>query len=558
MRWSNFILVCGLVAHSLSGQLLAAQYEDGYRVFEQILSADSSRYLAQPQKPVSEVLHPLDRIVDRGGSEVLCFSKHVGKIPVYGETSVVIFHSAGRRPVTVRGNVVTRTDLEELIQLSERPPKLTISLERAQQIATQDLRARKEYSSGGVPEDWLSKPEVVLVRDGQQKLRLVHHLALPAKPMGVTSTREYFVDAENGEIVVTFANLYDAVNALAKEELVGTGYGLRSDELKQFPITEAEGTYRLNDVGRSIGIYNAQVDKWSVDPDHVWESIGTNRPDNQRAEVELYLNFQRIVDFYKKRFAFTWGGTVKAVAHAPNPSGGANYDNAYFQPFSRAFFFGDGSATDNGFDYLGKALDVAGHEFGHGFIKEKGPLTYEGESGAICEHIADLLGACVDDDEWLIGDEITMGPSAGKGLRNMQDPAAGQGHLITTGMTYAQWREMNKGRPIGLRIYPDHVSKKIVCTSFDDKGGVHVNSSIFSRFSYLAATGDGLGSEGLGRQLLLDIYVRAMNDRLYSQRASFKEFRDALMAAADLQLQGHEKRDAYLKTLQKSFAAIGL
>ena len=53
-------------------------------------------------------------------------------------------------------------------------------------------------------------------------------------------------------------------------------------------------------------------------------------------------------------------------------------------------FFGDGSGTEKGFDYLTKGLDVAAHEFTHGVIDSLSPLTYSGESGALNEHIADF------------------------------------------------------------------------------------------------------------------------------------------------------------------------
>ncbi|MBI4863642.1 MAG: M4 family metallopeptidase [Candidatus Riflebacteria bacterium] len=554
-HWFLVILISGFLTLSTPATSHAAQFEDGYRVFEQLVSPGAVNTLSQSSRPVSEILRPLKKFVDPGGAEILTYAKYVGEIRVYGEKSVVIFPKTGARPLVLRGESVVRIDLGELTQLAEHPQRASLSLERAQQIATQDLRTRKEFLGRGVPESWLSQPERVMFRDQKQALRLAHHLTLPARAMGMPTTREYFIDAETGEILATFALIYDADGS----DLVGTGYGLKTDELKEFPITSAEGTFRLNDAARDLAIFNGDLEVFSADEDHVWDRVGNDRPSNQRAEVELYLNFQRIVDYYKQRFGYSWSGTVKAVAHVPNPNDGSpNFDNAFFHPWYDAFFFGDGSATDNGFDYLGKALDVAGHEFGHGFISAQGPLTYQGESGALNEHIADLLGACVDDDDWMIGDEITMGPSAGKGLRNMQDPGSGEGNLLLPETTYAKWRELNKGRPIGLRIYPDHVTKKIVCTYNEDSGGVHLNCTIFNKFAYLASTGDGMGSEGLGRQMLIDIYVRAMKDGLYSQRATFKEFRDAIMAAADLHLQGHEKRDAYLLTMQKSFAAIGL
>ena len=184
--------------------------------------------------------------------------------------------------------------------------------------------------------------------------------------------------------------------------------------------------------------------------------------------------------------------------------------------------FGDGSGTEKGFDYLTKGLDVAAHEFTHGVIDSLSPLTYSGESGALNEHIADFFGAMVDDDEWQMGDNIAIGNNPA--LRNMKDPVRGRGELITEGMTYDEWNQMMKDNGIRWKIYPDRVSKKIIANGWgQDNGGVHINSSIFNKFAYLATTGDEIDREGLGYELMADLYMRLLRDKYLSRRATFQQ-----------------------------------
>lgn len=530
----------------------AATFEQGYRVIESITAPAQGLMDSQP---LDAVLRPDQSTTDKAGNSVVTYKKFVGNRAVYGETAVVVFPKNGA-PFTVQSAEVTRQAVVELAKANQNTQAATLPVEKALAIATADVRQRGSFVDSTVPAAWLSEPELVMYRDNDGALRLVHHLVVPVREKGVPTTRDVFVDASNGEIVDAYSRLFE----VGKGDLnTGTGLGLMDDSVKEFPIAPHEGQYKLFDTDRNIEISNVDLGKPSLDADRNWDKVGTTRAENQRAEVQLYLNFQKIVDYYKARFGYVWNGTVQAVSHVNNPqTGEGNFNNAYFHPWFNAFFFGDGSGTENGFDYLGKALDVAGHEFGHGFIDKEGPLAYSGESGALNEHIADLFGACIDDDDWFMGDDITMGASAGRGLRNMQDPANGSPELLPAGTKYAQWRAINRQRPVGMYVYPTTVATKVICTAQEDNGGVHLNSSIFNRFAYLAATGEGLGSEGLGRQRLADVYVKAMTANLYGNRCTFAQMKDALLAAAKLQFDGDPNKDVYIATMTAAFAKIGL
>src|SRR5262249_11047211 len=160
--------------------------------------------------------------------------------------------------------------------------------ERAQQIAIQEIRASGNFISRGVPESWLSEPEQVMFRDGEGNLHLCHHLTLPAKAHGMPPVRDFFIDAASGKIVGATSRVYDAMEPAVT---TGTGIGLKSNEVKQFPVSAHEGKWRLHDAARDLSISNVELETFSTDDDHNWDRVGTDRPSNQRAEVELYLNF---------------------------------------------------------------------------------------------------------------------------------------------------------------------------------------------------------------------------------------------------------------------------
>lgn len=558
IRSANLVrsFLAGALALALPCPGTCRGFEEGLAALEQIRSSGEDRSTRVEASPLSGYLKPATRTTDEDGNEFLTYALSVGDRRVFGETITVVYPAGVGAAIFCRPEETLRAQFGELVDLESRRLVTEVPLERAQQIAAQHVRSIGEASAQEIPDAWLKDPDLVYFRPQEQPLRLAHHLTLPVSSQGFPTTREFFIDAGDGRILATFALLYDL-----KGSLRGTGYGLRSSALREFPITQAGAEYALVDEERNLSISRVDLGTSAGDDDKFWDRVGTtsDRAASQRAEVELYLNFLQIVDFYKQRWDYTWAGQVRVVAHVNDPrTGQSHYDNAYFSPQQNAFFFGDGSGSEGGFDYLGKALDVAGHEFGHGFINAEGPLTYFGEPGALNEHIADLFGVCVDDGDWLLGNDIMVGSSVGKGLRNMKDPGNTRGHLITPEMTYMKWRQLNSSQPLGDRIYPDHLTRKIVCQWHQDNGGVHVNSSIFNKFAYLAASGEGLGSEGLGRQLLADIYVKAMKGNLYSENATFQEFRDAIKTAAGLVLAADPKRDIYQQTIQKAFAAIGL
>ncbi|MFC7497275.1 MULTISPECIES: M4 family metallopeptidase [unclassified Nocardioides] len=134
-------------------------------------------------------------------------------------------------------------------------------------------------------------------------------------------------------------------------------------------------------------------------------------------------------------------------------------------PYPNAFW--NGSQMYYGAGYAG-ADDVVGHEMTHGVIDQFSELFYWGQSGAINESIADIMGEIVDQrsdtpgeppDVWDLGEEIPGGA-----IRNLADPP-----------DFDQ---------------PDRMTSELY--SVDgvlDNGGVHINSGVGNHTAYLISQG---------------------------------------------------------------------
>ena len=138
------------------------------------------------------------------------------------------------------------------------------------------------------------------------------------------------------------------------------------------------------------------------------------------------------------------------------------YANAFWN--GAAMFYGEGYAS---------ADDVVGHEMTHGVIAHNSDLFYWGQSGAINESLADIMGEIVDHrhpspgdspHNWALGEDLPIGA-----VRNMKDP--------------------------GRFGQPDTTTSRRYVRGEADNGGVHTNSGVGNRTFYLISQGGKQGGE---------------------------------------------------------------
>lgn len=177
---------------------------------------------------------------------------------------------------------------------------------------------------------------------------------------------------------------------------------------------------------------------------------------------------------------------------------GSGYANAFFNGSYLVFGEGDGHV----FGDFTQALDIMAHEFGHALVSLGPKLTYQGEPGALNEHLADVFGTTVqqytsqDQHDWRIGQEILVDRASA--VRDMLNPGTAYNNPM-----------LGKDPQVGHMDQYKKVSA--------DNGGVHINSGIPNRAFALLC--EATGEPSWGRPLAM--WRRAMQD--LKPRSTFKE-----------------------------------
>jgi len=192
---------------------------------------------------------------------------------------------------------------------------------------------------------------------------------------------------------------------------------------------------------------------------------------------------------------------------------GDDYDNAFWNGERMVFGDGDGEV----FRSFTSSLSVIGHELAHGVTQYTADLVYEGQSGALNEHVSDVFGALVEQHArgqdaasatWLIGEGLFTDEVEGNALRSMLAPGTAYDDDV-----------------LGKDPQPAHFDDYIETS--DDNGGVHLNSGIPNRaFATLARALGGNAWERAGL-----IWYDTLTGSL-PERADFATFAAATIRAA--------------------------
>lgn len=162
------------------------------------------------------------------------------------------------------------------------------------------------------------------------------------------------------------------------------------------------------------------------------------------------------------------GGTRKLASTVryctADPADACPYENAFWN--GQQMYYGAGFAA---------ADDVVAHEMTHGFIDQHSRLFYWGQSGAINESMADVIGEIVDHrhpsagdvaSDWRLGEDLPFGA-----IRDLADPpAAGQ---------------------------PDRTTSVLYSNDYGDNSGVHTNSGIANKTAYLISQGGSFNGQAI-------------------------------------------------------------
>lgn len=187
------------------------------------------------------------------------------------------------------------------------------------------------------------------------------------------------------------------------------------------------------------------------------------------AADEAYDSAGATYDFYQAVFQRNSldnrGLRLDSTVHYSN-----GYNNAFWNGQQMIYGDGDGSI----FTRFTVSVDVIAHELTHGITQHEANLVYQGQSGALNEHLSDVFGSLVKQylkgqsaaaADWLIGQGLLMPGIQGVAIRSLKAP----------GTAYDD-------PTLGHDPQPDHMSKYV--DTDEDGGGVHINSGIPNKAFY--------------------------------------------------------------------------
>ncbi len=251
---------------------------------------------------------------------------------------------------------------------------------------------------------------------------------------------------------------------------------------------------------------------------------------------EAYEGLGATFDFFEQVFGRNSiddeGLPLDATVHF-----GSNYNNAFWNSVQMVFGDGDGVI----FNRFTIALDVIGHELAHGVTEDESQLQYFNQSGALNESLSDVFGSLIKQfvknesashADWLIGAGLLGAGISGVALRSMKDPGSAFNDPL-----------------LGADPQPKHMSGFV--NTFDDNGGVHINSGIPNHAFFQVATMlGGYAWEKAGR-----IWYDALRDSRVRPNTGFRRFARITFDIAGrlFSLTGPEQ-----KAVRDGWAAVGI
>jgi Zn-dependent metalloprotease len=237
-------------------------------------------------------------------------------------------------------------------------------------------------------------------------------------------------------------------------------------------------------------------------------------------------------DIYERNSIDDEGMPLNATVHF-----GDQYNNAFWNGERMVFGDGDGEL----FNRFTISIDVIGHELAHGVTEDEAGLVYFFQPGALNESVSDVFGSLVKQRvlnqtatqaDWLIGAGLFTQNVHGVALRSMKAPGTAYDDPV-----------------IGKD--PQPANMKNFKYTFEDNGGVHINSGIPNHAFYLAATQIG----GYAWQKAGHIWYETLRDSRLRPYFGFLRFARLTVAnAARLYGAGQSEEQA----VRDDWAKVGI
>ncbi|KAL7946552.1 hypothetical protein V8C42DRAFT_352687 [Trichoderma barbatum] len=249
---------------------------------------------------------------------------------------------------------------------------------------------------------------------------------------------------------------------------------------------------------------------------------------------EAYDNVGTVLEFYKDKFQ--WNSIDnKNMDVISSVHFGQQYENAFWDSEVRQMVFGDGGEFLNNF---AGCIDVIGHELTHAVTEHTSALDYQGQPGALNEHISDVFGIMIkqkvqdekaEDADWLIGEDCILPGVKGVALRSMKAPGTA-------------YNDPRFGKDPQVDNMKDYVK------TYEDNGGVHIYSGIPNKAFYLVAKAFG----GYSWEKAGKIWWKTMRSGKVPENCTFLQFADVTVDIANKEFD-----DNVAKAVRKAWDEVG-
>ncbi|MES2318415.1 MAG: M4 family metallopeptidase [Pseudomonadota bacterium] len=326
--------------------------------------------------------------------------------------------------------------------------------------------------------------------------------------------------------------------------LTGTTYSMKD------PLRGVGGTYgamtitNANHTTSAGAVYTNTTNVWGDGMQYISGGSTTNA-NGQTAAVNAMWGLMNTYDMLKN--VLNWqsldgNNTATYIAAHVNTA----YDNAYYSDGCKCMFIGDGSS----FNSLG-AIDVIGHEMGHGVTNATSNLTYAAESGGLNESNSDITGDMVEayaragstgttipntGNDWVTGKEISKTQTP---LRYMYKPSL-------DGSSQDAWSTTTKNLNVHYSSGPNNRM-----FYFLSQGSNATTSSPYYS-SYLVKA--PLAMTGIGSDKAFRIWFKA-NTTKFTASTNYADARNKVLLAAQ-ELYGVGSKEAIAVT--RAYAAINV
>ncbi|HZV69226.1 MAG TPA: M4 family metallopeptidase [Saprospiraceae bacterium] len=244
-----------------------------------------------------------------------------------------------------------------------------------------------------------------------------------------------------------------------------------------------------------IRTYDAFNDTISTDATHFSDANNVWDATNQRSPAQTHFSAESTYDYYANNHSrYGWDGS-NASMNSFHGAYGVTYANACWDCWADVAIFGIGPTSSNFDDW--NTLDIVGHEFTHGVVKDEINSPYSYEQGALNESFADIFGEMVEQttegwnaqtSAWLVGEDKSP-------IRDFETPG-----VYNHPDTYKGTNWFN-------------LATCAVPNSSNDNCGVHTNSGVQNHWFYILAhgetntndNGDTYSVSGLGIEKARDI-----------------------------------------------------